>query len=198
MTNKNIYQYSIWYRDSKDSANDVLIREVTSVAAVSEEHTHAIAIRSIGAEWDSKIENIKVEIRSFLGPPTEASSPWSDGQLMSHGRAGKYDQVIPPIKDKTPVGSKKPTLRNVIPGGTYYSGPDKFYFSDTDDDVVVTYTPHGIKPDQTPEVFDIVKMSNGAGLTIIPTNETITQYGLPSLLSHATNIFNFCNANNIR
>lgn len=61
----NTYQYTVWFRDPKDSEKDEKIGGVETVEAINVEHATRIAIRKLDAAWDAKIQNISVDVRPF-------------------------------------------------------------------------------------------------------------------------------------
>lgn len=75
MAKTQTFQYSISYRDPKDSDNDVLITDVTSVQAVDIKHAERVALSKLdNAQWGSKLAHIEVTVRPFIGPAAEPKS----------------------------------------------------------------------------------------------------------------------------
>jgi len=66
MAKKINYQYSVWYRDGKDSDKDKMIKGVTDVEATSVDHAKLIAIRSLTEqEAGDDLSKLEVVVRPF-------------------------------------------------------------------------------------------------------------------------------------
>lgn len=168
MAKTTTYQISISYRDPKDSDNDKLVLDVTSVQAQDERHAERIAMTKVPAEYNDKLAHIEVTVRPFIEPARQEKAsyqPAASRLSSSSGgssNGGNYSY------------SAKTTSFNLVERRSSHASKVSQY------DV-------GISNQTGVATFDVERCASG--LSVIPTRETLEKFDYELLKKAAEWVF---------